>query len=307
MSAVALARQREPLCYPFEVFVLDTRQLALVEREYDCLAERFDLFAERAAWKRVIQTFVGFCSAENAGDASLQVLTHFLYLTLFFNEARSTGLPLELALEYRAVLGGASSASKHPVLECARAFRPRFERLLHDSRADASAFFHYVDLNLSAFLRDAQRKREFIEDPDALLARRLHTISALGYFEFWKLLLAVSPRAELYFASDIFRCQLLSAKIQGLANDLCSLEKDTRDGSPNLILLVARHRQLDSDAAIALVRSWHDRALNEYVTATDALLALDPEPQVRRYVEFIRSCTRGNLESMRALTSRYGC
>lgn len=307
MTDPALARQSEPLRYPFEVFVLDTRKRALVDREYDCLAEHFDLFAARAAWKRVIQTFIGFCSAENPDDASLQILTHFLYLTLFFNEARSTELPLELAREYRAVLGGAPSASKHPVLECARAFRPRFERLLHDSGADASAFFHYVDLNLSAFLRDARRKPEFTDDPDALLARRLHTISALGYFEFWKLLLAVAPRAELYFASDIFRCQLLSAKIQGLANDLCSLEKDARDGSPNLILLVARHRRLDSDAAIALVRSWHDRALNEYLTATNALLALEPEPQVRRYVEFIRSCTRGNLESMRALTGRYGC
>lgn len=306
MTDAARPRQSERIRYPFEAFVLDSRQLALVEREYDALAERFDLFAERGAWKRVIRTFIGFCSAENPGDAALQLLTHFLYLTLFFNEARSTELPLELALEYRAVLGGASSASKHPVLQCAHAFRPRLQQLLLDSGADASAFFHYVDLNLSAFLRDAQRKPELTDDPDVLLARRLHTISALGYFEFWKLLLGVSPRAELYFASDIFRCQLLSAQIQGLANDLCSLEKDTLDGSPNLVLVVARHRQLDSDAAIALVRGWHDRALNEYVSATNALLALDPEPHVRRYVELIRSCTRGNLESMRALTGRYG-
>lgn len=301
----ALARQSERLGYPFEVFVLGPRQLALVEREYDALAERFDLFAERAAWKRVIRTFIGFCSAESPGDAALQILTHFLYLTLFFNEARSRELPLELALEYRAVLGGASSGLEHPLIQCARAFRARLERLLHDCGADASAFFHYVDLNLSAFVRDAGRKPEITEDPETVLARRLHTISALGYFEFWKLLLSVSPRAELFFASDIFRCQLLSAKIQGLANDLCSLEKDARDGSPNSILLVARHCKLDTDAAIALVRSWHERASSEYVTATNALLALDPEPTVRRYVEFIRSCTRGNLESMRALTSRY--
>ena len=307
MTDAAHGCQSEQLGYPFDVFVLDQRQLALVEHEHDRLAERYNLFAERAAWKRVIQTFIGFCSAENPSDAALQTLTHFLYLTLFFNEARSRELPLELALEYRAVLGGAPSASEHPVLECARAFRPRFEQLLHDSGADASAFFHYVDLNLSSFVRDARRKPEITDDPDAALARRLHTISALGYFEFWKLLLSVSPRAELFFASDIFRCQLLSAKIQGLANDLCSLEKDERDGSPNLVLLVARHQQQSSDVAIATVRSWHDQALSQYVAATNAMLALEPEPCVRRYVEFIRSCTRGNLESMRALTKRYKC
>jgi len=305
VTDAALGHQGERLGYPFELFVLDARQLALVEREYDDLAERFDLFPERAAWKGVIRTFIGFCSAEKPADAALQILTHFLYLTLFFNEARSRALPLELALEYRAVLGGAPSASDHPVIQCARAFRPRLERLLHESGADASAFFHYVDLNLSAFVRDASRKPDTTDDPDAVLARRLHTISALGYFEFWKLLLAVPPRAELFFASDIFRCQLLSAKIQGLANDLCSLDKDARDGSPNLVLLVARRRHIDSAAANALVRSWHDRASSEYVTATNALLALDPEPSVRRYVEFIRSCTRGNLESMRVLTTRY--
>jgi hypothetical protein len=303
----AHGEKRELPGYPFGVFVLEQRQLALVAHEYDRLAERFDLFAERAAWKSVIQTFIGFCSAENPSDAALQTLTHFLYLTLFFNEARSREIPLELAVEYRAVLGGARSTSEHAVLQCARAFRPRLEQLLHDSSADASAFFHYVDLNLSAFVRDAHRKREITDDPDTVLARRLHTISALGYFEFWKLLLAVSPRSELFFASDIFHCQLLSAKIQGLVNDLCSLEKDERDGSPNLILLVARQRQLHVDAAIATVRGWHDQALDQYVAATNALLALEPEPRVRRYVEFIRSCTRGNLESMRALTSRYKC
>jgi len=307
VNGVAYARRSEPLDYSFELFVLDQRQLALIEREYESLAERFDLFAQRAAWKRVIQTFIGFCSAENPSDGALQTLTHFLYLTLFFNEARSRELPLELALEYRAVLGGAPPASEHPVIRCAHAFRPRLERLLHDSGADTSAFFHYVDLNLSAFVRDAGRKPAFVDDPDTFLARRLHTISALGYFEFWKLLLSVSPRAELLFASDIFRCQLLSAKIQGLANDLCSLARDARDGSPNLTLLVAHHRKLSTDAANTLVRNWHDQAVSEYVEATNALLALEPEPRVRRYVEFIRSCTRGNLESMRALTSRYDC
>ena len=307
MSNDAHARQSEQRSYPFDVFVLDQRKLALVGQEYDRLADRFDLFAERAAWKRVIETFIGFCSAENPGDSALQTLTHFLYLTLFFNEARSRELPLELALEYRAVLGGASSASQHPVIACAREFRPRLERLLHDSGADASAFFHYVDLNLSAFVRDASRESGISADLDTVLARRLHTISALGYFEFWKLLLAVPPRAELFFASDIFHCQLLSAKIQGLANDLCSLSKDERDGSPNLILLVARHQQLSPSAAVAVVRGWHDRALSEYVTATNALLALEPESRVRRYVEFIRSCTRGNWESMRVLAKRYQC
>jgi hypothetical protein len=307
VTDAAQGGQSEQLGYPFEVFALDQRQLALVEHEYERLAEHFKLFAERAAWKRVIRTFIGFCSAENPSDTALQTLTHFLYLTLYFNEARSRELPLELALEYRAVLGGASATSDHSVLRCAREFRPRLERLLGDSGADASAFFHYVDLNLSAFVRDARRKPEISDDPEAVLARRLHTISALGYFEFWKLLLSVSPRAELFFASDIFNCQLLSAKIQGLANDLCSLEKDERDGSPNLVLLVARHRQQSTNAATAIVRGWHDQALSQYMAATNALLALEPEPGVRRYVEFIRSCTRGNLESMRALTSRYKC
>jgi hypothetical protein len=307
VTGPAHAQQTQRLGYPFEVFVLEPRQLALVDREYDELAECFDLFAERVAWKRVIQTFIGFCSAHSPGDAALQTLTHFLYLTLFFNEARSRELPLELALEYRAVLGGALSTSKHPVIQCARAFRPRLERLLHDSPSNPSGFFHYLDLNLSAFVRDAGRNPEITDHPETVLARRLHTISALGYFEFWKLLLSVAPRAELFFASDIFHCQLLSARIQGLANDLCSLEKDARDGSPNLILLVARHRMLDSNAAIRVVRSWHDQALSEFVTTTDALLALNPEPSVRSYVEFIRSCTRGNLESMRVLTNRYDC
>lgn len=292
--------------YPFPVYALNQPQLALVGEELDRLAQRHDLFPTRAAWRRIIQTFVGYCSPERPTNECLRTLTHFLYLTFFFSEGRSGVLPRELVLDYRAVLGGAASNDSHPVLRCAQEFRARLVELHLQSGADASGFFHYLDLNLSAFLRDATREPDAEIDLETALARRLHTISALGYFEFWKLLLGVPHREELPYASDIFRCQLLSAKIQGLANDLGSVSKDERDGSPNLVLTLARERSLSLQQASEHALAWHDRTLSEYVAATDGLLARVAEPAVRRYVEFIRSCTRGNWESVLALTQRYG-
>src|SRR5882672_1787051 len=297
-----MSRFSERITYPFRCFELNADQVELVRDELANLSGRYQLFEEREAWDRILLIFITYCSARHPDDDALRLHCHFLYMLMFLIESRWRRLSRDLALDYVGVITGQQARSSHPLLGAARDFRPRLERLLAAKESDASAFFHYLSLNVSSFLRDATADPA---DPLTYLWGRLHTISTLIYIQFWKLLLGVGAREELPHAADIFRCEMLSARIQCLANDLCSLERDAQDGDPNIVFVVARHEDITCELALRMVRRWHDDAVREYVDATRRASKVAPPGPVTDYLEFIESCTAGNVQSMLSLASRY--
>jgi Terpene synthase family 2, C-terminal metal binding len=305
MNDRCLSRLSEQINYPFRLFELNANQVELVRDELATLSGHYQLFEEREMWDRIILTYITYCSARCPEDDALRLLTHFLYMLMFLIEARSHRLSQDLVLDYGRVMTGKQARSSHPLINSVRDFRPRLEQLLAAKDSDASAFFHYLNLNLSAFLRDATTDPSDPADPRTYLWVRLHTISNLVYIQFWKLLLGAGAHKDLPHATDIFRCEVLSTRIQSFANDLCSLERDARDGSPNIVFVIARHEGIPHSLALRRVRQWHDDAVTEYVDATRrASKAAQPGP-VTDYLEFIESCTAGNLQSIRSLPVRY--
>jgi len=284
---------------------LNADQVELVRDEMANLSGRYQLFEEREEWNHIILVYLTYCSARRPENDALLLTCHFLYMLMFLNESRWHGLSRDLALDYATVMRGGQARSSHPLLGAARDFRPRLERLLAEKKSDASAFSHYFNLNVSSFLRDSTADPSDPVDPSTHLWTRIHTLCPLIYIQFWKLLLGVSAREELPHAADIFRCEMLSARIQVLANDLCSLERDTRDGSPNIVSLVARRENITYESALRTVRQWHDDAVMEYVDASRRTRKAAPPDPVTDYLEFIESCAAGNVRTMRSLTSRY--
>ncbi len=299
------SRLSERITYPFGCFELNADQIELVRDELASLSDRYQLFEGREEWNHILLTFITYCSARSPEDDALRLLCHFLYMTVFFNEARSRGLNRDLALNYAGIMRGGQARASHPVLSAARDFRLRFDRLLAAKESDASAFFHYFGLNISSFLRDATADHSDPRDPRTSLWVRLHSISALAYFQFWKLLLRVGAREELPHATDIFRCEMLSARIQSLANDICSIERDAREDSLNIVSVVAQRENIPYKLALSTVRRWHDDAVTEYADATRRASKVTPPGPVADYLEFIESCTAGNVQSMLSLASRY--
>jgi hypothetical protein len=58
---------------------------------------------------------------------------------------------------------------------------------------------------------------------------------------------------------------------------------------------------------VRTVRQWHDDAVTEYVDATRRATKAAPLDPVTDYLEFIESCTAGNVQAMRPLSPRYSC
>jgi terpene synthase-like protein len=298
-------RLSEQINYPFRMFELNAHQVQLVQNELATLSGRYQLFADRNVWDHIILSYITYCSARCPEKGALRLLTHFLYMLMFLIEARSHRLSRDLVLDYAGVMTGKQPRSSHPLISAARDFRPRLERLLAANDSDASAFFHYFSLNLSSFLREAMADPSDPADPPTYLWMRLHTISNLAYTQFWKLLLGVGAHEELLHATDIFRCEMLSTRIQSFANDLCSLERDARDDVPNIVFVVVRYEGIPHNLALRTVRRWHDDTVTEYIDANRRASKYAPPGPVTDYLEFLESCTAGNLQCMRSLAARY--
>ncbi|HET9958922.1 MAG TPA: terpene synthase family protein [Polyangiaceae bacterium] len=303
--------------YPMPHFELTLEEKRQVRAVLEVLAERYALFESRAAWTHVLEVFIANCSARRRDPECLGLLCHFLYMTLYFNEARSHGVSPELLRAYLRVMRGGTSAPLHPVLRAAAEFKPKLDQYLRDAQlrgkdCDPSGFYHYLGLNLSGFALDAAASRGApsagetqAPDVESYAAVRLHTISALGYFHFWKLLLQVEADAELGSGALLFRCELLSARIQAMANDLASLARDNHDRSNNWVNVVAREQRLSQEAAFVRVSEEHASCVSRYSTAAQQARSAIDDTSTLDYLELIGSCTVGNLKSMRALQQRY--
>lgn len=294
-------RVSERLSYPFAHFQLSDEQARVVNDRLVALDGRFGLYAARPALLRLVHVFIQQCCPEEPTERALALLSHFLYMTLHFNERRSEPGLTPLLTQYFAVLRGRDVAGDDAVLRAARAFRTELAALLSDQPSDPAPFFHYLSLNLSAFCSDSEGRT------DAKLASylgvRVHSISALGYFQFWKLLLAVDADSEMRFGTLLFQAEMASAAVQALANDLCCVERDRRDGNQNTVSLAQAEFRLSEVAATDLVQAWHQRAVDELDRI--ALPAGAPM-EAERYLRFIKSCAWGNLRAMQVLSARYG-
>jgi Terpene synthase family 2, C-terminal metal binding len=305
MVGSAGSRLSERITYPFRCLELNADQIELVRDELAVLSDRYQLFDGREEWNHIILVYITYCSAHNPENDTLRLLCHFLYMLMFLIESRWHRLSRDLALDYMGLMHGEQTSSSHSLLAAARDFRPRLERLLAEKEGDASAFFYYFNLNLSSFLRDATANPSDPVDSLTYLWGRLHSISNLVYIQFWKLLLGVGAREELPHATDIFRCEMLSTRIQSFANDIYSIERDACENSLNIVSVVARCEETTHELALRTVRQWHDDAVTEYVDATRQAKKIAPPGPVTEYLEFIESCTAGNLRSIRSLASRY--
>src|SRR5262249_15752010 len=145
-------RLSEQINYPFRLFELNADQVELVREELSNLSGRYQLFEEREAWDRILLTYITYCSARCPENDALRLLCHFLYMLMFLIESRFSRLSRDLALDFAGIMTGEQARSSHPLLSAARDFRPKLERLLaakESDASDASAFFHFLSLNLS--------------------------------------------------------------------------------------------------------------------------------------------------------------
>src|SRR5690606_31033881 len=122
---------------------------------------------------------------------------------------------------------------------------------------------------------------------------RIQTISVIPYISLWKY--------KYNFYNEVIdkKIKYICAIIQSLSNDLFSVERD-KNKTFNSVLVVEKQNSISREKAIEHVLELHRRYCNKFKEIIEQNNLKD-EP----YINFIKSCTIGNLESMKLISDRY--
>lgn len=287
--------------YPFGAEPLSAAERESVRSSVAALEEQHGLLGARPALGPLCEAFLAHCSPAWRGPASLEVMTRFLYLVMYFADRMSPSTVAEDATQVLRALGSGTSAAE-PLPRLAGTIGRDLQTLFEEP-ARFSSFLHLFRVNLGVFIWAAAAPQPPAVSLDEHLAFRTESICAVAYLRLWGLLGGLSWEQETRFAFLLQEMERASARVQALANDLRSVARDAREGTPNAVALVA----LPSEEAAAAVRSLHDQALLALVSALERARSFlgSRDEAVARYIDFIGLCTRGNDTAMLELAVRY--
>ncbi len=300
------------LDYPFPHLELPPEDVAYVS---ECLAEveaRFRPFRDadqprHEALQHVVSTFTKHCSAVSPGPEELRLVAHFVYTIVFLGDQIHRPGFRKLALDYWSAIQGGAPEVPAPIVEMAAEFIDALIAFTGEPRIGHRQFLHHLGMSVAACTWTSDHLREVIAIISVYQRIRQHTIFTLPYLSLWRLLVRVPTQSDIIHGIALSHIEQLAAELISLANDMCSLERDRRTGKQNMILVVATRGRLDIDSAKNVVRSIHDAKTMEYMSEVrafrDTLHSSDKE--VLRYLNFIQTCIRGNVMTMRELPLRY--
>jgi len=301
------------LAYRFPPVVLSAEARSWVRDSLGRLEQSHALYEDRPGLLHLCEVFLAHCCPPEPRVASLEVVTSFLYLVMYFaDRARPKSMAQEAPAVLDALAGGEGGGREVPgVVSLAETIGARLNRALVVSAGSATSFLASFRVNLSAFVWAAAEPPS-PADLAAHLDFRDESICAVAYLRLWGLLEGLSSAQETRGAFVFQGLERLSARVQALANDLRSVDRDRGEGTPNAILVWSRTAGADEEASKSAVRQLHDEALLRLEKAmADARRLLsrgffggDATP-VGRYLDFIGSCTCGNEAAMQELDRRY--
>lgn len=293
------------LDYPFPSAPLSIQDLEFVNQALAAAEHEFGLFAKRPSLLTVAAVFLRHCSPPEPGQEALQVMSRLLHIVLHFNDRidpATTARQADGVWQRLASPADVPSADTAPVLGAARCVGHLLAKAMARRPGDLHSFLHLFRINLASFVWACREGVAPVTSVDEHLIVRSETISAVAFLRMWGLLMGLSRENQLLYGLPLQTLERLSARVQALANDLKSVERDAREGQTNVVALLAPN---NPEAGLKLALALHDQCLAQLVAGSVSLLNTAPPDDVVRYVQFVQICTRGNHAAMLELSQRY--
>lgn len=304
-----------PIAYPFAAAVLDPADVAHVEQELAQAERTAPLLTAHPGLTQVAASFLRHCSPPSPGRDALALVARFLRIVLFFNDRVDPARTAEDAgVVWRHIMDpldrppgrGDAPAATDGLAAAAADVGQRLARALADRGVEATSFAHLFRINLAVFVHSTGPTVPVPTTVAEHLELRCETISATAYLRLWGLLGGLESASETRVGFRLQQAERLSARVQALANDLRSVDRDARAGEPNAVLIEQRRCGGSREEAAASMRALHDESLRALV----AVLAAAGDqathtPGLARYLRFIEICTCGNNHAMDELSARY--
>lgn len=178
-------------------------------------------------------------------------------------------------------------------------------RALPGASAELNRFWYFLERTLVAFVWNAAARGGPVATVEHYEAQRTHTIFVQPWVELWRVIERGGAVEHLRCGAALERYEVQIRRHHYLTNDLCSVARDLAAGKQSLVRSVAHARGLSVVQAVQAVEGQllecAERAEHERL----AVLARATEPATLWYVEFLRTCARGNVEVMAELHDRY--
>jgi hypothetical protein len=301
------------LVYPFAASVLDPADVAFVERELAQAELAAPLLTAHPGLTRVAVVFLRHCSPPSPSREALAIVARFLRIVLFFNDRVDPARTAEDALVvWRHIIDprrpppGLDGAPPTAIELAAADVGQRLAQALATRGVDATSFAHLFRMNLAAFVHATDSGTPEPATQADHLELRSETISAMAYLRLWGLLGGLEIASEMQVGFLLQQAERLSARVQALANDLRSVERDASAGQANVVLIEQRLRGVSREVAVASTRARHAESLRALVAVlATARSQATHAPGLARYLRFIEICTCGNNHAMDELSARY--
>lgn len=300
------------LVYPFAASVLDPVDVAFVERELAQAELAAPLLTAHPGLTRVAVIFLRHCSPPSPSREALAIVARCLRIVLFFNDrVDPAGTAENARVTWQHIIDPHHPPGPHgparTAIELAAAdLGQRLSQALAARGVDATAFAHLFRMNLAAFVHDNHAAAAEPNMQADYLELRSETISAMAYLRLWGLLGGLETASEMQVGFLLQQAERLSARVQALANDLRSVERDAGAGQANVVLIEQRLRGVSREVAVASTRARHAESLRALVAVlATARSEATHAPGLARYLRFIEICTCGNNHAMDELSARY--
>lgn len=293
------------LDYPFPAAPLSIQDFEFVNQTLATAEHEFGLFAKRPSLRTVAAVFLRHCSPPDPGQEALRLMSRLLHIVLHFNDRMdpaTTSREADGVWHRLASPSDAPGSDTVPVFGAARCVGRLLAQAMASRPGDIHSFLHLFRINLASFVWACRQDVAPVTSVDDHLVVRSETISAVAFLRMWGLLLGLSRESQLLYGLPLQTLERLSARVQALANDLKSVQRDAREGQGNVVALLAPN---DPEAGVKLALALHDHSLAQLVVSSVSLLNTVPPDDVVRYVQFVQICTRGNNAAMAELSQRY--
>lgn len=283
---------------PFRLVELSDRQLDYVTTLLERWNEVHGLV--RSSTIKAVRVFTQYCSPADARAVGLALIAEYQMWFFATNDMPDGAEKLSTLAEMRLILQG-HPARDSGLLKATSALRSLILKTVEEVKTER--LFHFLDQLLAALIWEVERAGG---TPSVALYRenRQHTIATHPYLELFRLAEDVQP-AEAVWPS-LSALQERGVEMIYLTNDILSVKRDLQKNSYNLVLGLARERDITYEDAMSQVMSLLKHAADEVGAAQDELLrnkALDE--RTRRYVDFLGSIIEGNRMATAVLAERY--
>jgi hypothetical protein len=304
----------DTLYYPFDTIKVEDGMLEPLKMALSAWCDNHHLFDKKSREKYVelITSYTTRCAPEDANLQSFQLANKFLAIYFVLNDHfsqhpdgdRKIFDTLHLALSGSYVADHAQEGSWKFLINAARDLRKELVVVSLDHHLSTD----YFSESFGKFVFAAKNECEFFErdvSVDDFHQSRLENIFMNQYLELWGILIKelIPPNLR---DDPIFLTQTrLASHIIYLANDIMSLERDTKTNKPNYILVLSRQKQIDIEIAKREALLLHRELVISFVENSKRGCYHESPSLSQKLNDFLKICMSGNFATMLLARDRY--